>query len=823
MTGTEEQRNKGEKGSFSPSSHESPSPAPFSPFFSAVCGASFFSAFPSPPDPDGRDTEFHSRRIFIHHSFPEDCSPTRRRRAEGAGCMFAQGEDTPISAVSSSCAKGGKVKRDTHSSPPNNASPRRCFPRLCGRILRRKLFSGFPLEKKKQPVYIPPFLIINGVNSKLNSDGNAGSVKVGKRILDGIDSPEALKKLTMDELNQLSREIHSEIIEVVARNGGHLAPNLGVTDLTIALHRVFDMPRDKIIFDVGHQSYPHKLLTGRRKEFHSIRKEEGLSGFTKADESAFDPFGAGHAGTAISAAMGFAAARDLNGTDEHIVALLGDGALGCGISLEAMNNVRSSCRNLIIVLNDNKMSISRSTGAIPNYLNSIITGRNYNRFKAFTKMSIERLPGGGEIVGSIQKLETSLKSLFVPGLFFEAMGLRYIGPINGHQLPELIETFERVKKFNRPVLVHVITEKGHGCEYAKDAPEKFHGVSSFNPENGALMAQGKGETFSSAFGEELVRLAEKDSRIVGITAAMCAGTGMTSFAAKFHDRFFDVGIAEEHALVFAAGLAAAGKRPVVAIYATFLQRALDCVFHDICLQNLPVVICADRAGIVEDGPTHHGIYDLSFLQAMPNLSILAPRNERELKRMLQKALEQENPVLIRYPRGGSGMTAAGDPPPSPLEWGRAEILRPGSDLAIWTFGREARTALKAADLIREKTGREVAVVNARFLKPFDRAQLEAHAALMPIVTLEDHVKTGGLASIAESVLVGIPHHGLLSFGWKAEDIIQHGSPDSLRKTHGMSAEQIAESATKRFFSPEDGHSAILDSSPVRNSPGKKDP
>ena len=474
-----------------------------------------------------------------------------------------------------------------------------------------------------------------------------------EKILDNISSPEDLKALAPRQLTALCSELRETIIDTVSKNGGHLAPNLGVVELTVALHSVFNMPEDKIVWDVGHQSYVHKLLTGRRDRFHSIRTDNGLSGFTLREESEFDCFSSGHAGTAISAAMGFAAARDARNGSEHVIAVVGDGSLICGLSLEALNNVRSSCRNLIIIVNDNKMSISKSVGAIPNYLNRIITGRSYNHFKAFAKMAVQRMPSGSDIIGGIQKLEEATKSLFVPGVFFEEMGLRYVGPINGHKLPELIETFNRVKDFNRPVIVHVITEKGAGCEYAKEAPEKFHGVSSFNPHTGHSEHASSGINFSAAFGASMIELAEKDPEVVAITAAMRSGTGLLKFSEQFPDRFFDVGIAEEHGLTFAGGLAAGGMRPVVALYATFLQRGLDCVFHDICLQNLPVIICADRAGIVEDGPTHHGIYDESFLLSMPRLSVLAPKNETELKAMLFAAYEQKTPVAIRYPRGAS--------------------------------------------------------------------------------------------------------------------------------------------------------------------------
>lgn len=605
-----------------------------------------------------------------------------------------------------------------------------------------------------------------------------------EKILDNISSPEDLKALAPRQLTALCSELRETIIDTVSKNGGHLAPNLGVVELTVALHSVFNMPEDKIVWDVGHQSYVHKLLTGRRDRFHSIRTDNGLSGFTLREESEFDCFSSGHAGTAISAAMGFAAARDARNGSEHVIAVVGDGSLICGLSLEALNNVRSSCRNLIIIVNDNKMSISKSVGAIPNYLNRIITGRSYNHFKAFAKMAVQRMPSGSDIIGGIQKLEEATKSLFVPGVFFEEMGLRYVGPINGHKLPELIETFNRVKDFNRPVIVHVITEKGAGCEYAKEAPEKFHGVSSFNPHTGHSEHASSGINFSAAFGASMIELAEKDPEVVAITAAMRSGTGLLKFSEQFPDRFFDVGIAEEHGLTFAGGLAAGGMRPVVALYATFLQRGLDCVFHDICLQNLPVIICADRAGIVEDGPTHHGIYDESFLLSMPRLSVLAPKNETELKAMLFAAYEQKTPVAIRYPRGASKIN---DLPVPALEWGKAEVVRDGSDLAIWAVGREVRTALEAAGNL----GCSCRIVNTRFLKPFDKELFLSDAAKMPIFTIEDNLEGAGLDSIADKLLINAGHHGVHHFAWPADKIIPHGTQSCLREKFGMTPKAIA--------------------------------
>lgn len=431
-----------------------------------------------------------------------------------------------------------------------------------------------------------------------------------------------------------------------------------------------------------------------------------------------------------------------------MVAVVGDGALINGISLEALNNLRSTCKRMIVVVNDNKMSIEKSIGAIPRYLNSLITGQNYNRFKAFAKMAIGRLPGGESMISGIHQLENSAKNLFVPGVFFEEMGIRYIGPIPGHNIPELIRTFERIKDFNRPVLVHVITEKGHGYEYAVDAPCKFHGIGSFDPQSGKTTGRSQ-PTFSGAFGKELEQLASEDERVAVITAAMSSGCGITqSYIHRFPERFFDVGIAEEHALVFAAGLAAAGMRPIVAVYATFLQRAFDCVFHDVCLQNLPVIICIDRAGAVEDGPTHHGIYDVAFLRTLPYLSILQPESGSALSLMMRAAMRQNSPVAIRYPRGSSGALADEQPPP--VVWGKAVQDRVGTDVAIWASGRELYTARTVADILHAEYGKTASVFNTRFLKPFDEDALLACAASMPVATIEDHVLCGGLGDIAAS-------------------------------------------------------------------------
>ncbi|MFA7230570.1 MAG: 1-deoxy-D-xylulose-5-phosphate synthase, partial [Victivallaceae bacterium] len=438
-----------------------------------------------------------------------------------------------------------------------------------------------------------------------------------QNLLDQINSPADLKQLSPEQMTTLAEEIRKLILNTVAANGGHLAPNLGIVELTLALHYVFDTPKDKLVWDVGHQGYVHKIITGRRDFFKTLRQHNGCLGFLSREESEYDAFGAGHAGTAISAAIGMAVAAERRHTDENVVAIVGDGSLGNGLSLEGLNNVHDNCRNLIIILNDNKMSISENVGAIPSYLNRIISGRSYNRFKALAKMMMNKLPRHEGIHRGIQRLEEATKSMFLPGVFFEELGIRYIGPINGHDLPEIIRTLNGVKEFNRPVLVHVITEKGQGYSPAQAAPEKFHGLSSFDPATG-LSSSCPSNTFSKTFGLVMEELAAKNEELAVITAAMASGTGLSGFAKKYPEKFYDVGIAEEHAVVFAAGLAASGMRPVVAIYATFMQRAMDCVFHDVCLQNLPVIFCLDRAGIVDDGPTHHGIHDLAFFRCIPN-------------------------------------------------------------------------------------------------------------------------------------------------------------------------------------------------------------
>ncbi len=607
-------------------------------------------------------------------------------------------------------------------------------------------------------------------------------------LLDNIQSPADLKKLSIEELPILAAEIRKVLIDTVAETGGHLASNLGVVELTLALHYVFNTPKDKLVWDVGHQGYVHKLLTGRKELFKTLRSYGGCLGFLSPAESEYDCFGAGHAGTAVSAALGMIVAAERKDSDEKVVAIVGDGSLNCGISLEGLNNVSMNTRKLIIILNDNKMSISENVGAIPSSLNRIISGRSYNRFKALAKMMLRKIPAHNDISKVIHRVEEATKSMFLPGAFFEELGLRYIGPLDGHDLPKLIRTLDVLKEPTRSLLVHVITEKGRGYQPAEDAPEKFHGLSSFDAATGK--SNGKnGLTFSKAFGETMIELAGQDEHLAVITAAMAKGTGLTNFSEKYPEKFYDVGIAEEHAVVFAAGLATAGLRPVVALYATFMQRALDCVFHDVCLQNLPVIFCLDRAGVVEDGPTHHGIHDLGFLRGLPNLTIMAPKDENELREMIFTAYEMKSPVVIRYPSGASmQIKSLSDASPAFLKPAKAEIIREGKDGVIWAMGPEVFNAQNIAEKLAKKNI-DIAVVNVRFLHPFNTELLKEQALKMPVFTIEDCQLTGGLASEVDEVLINCDHKGVKHFGWGSE-IIPHGTPKKLREEHGMNPDKI---------------------------------
>lgn len=610
------------------------------------------------------------------------------------------------------------------------------------------------------------------------------------KTLDKINRPEALKTLSAKEKEQLACEIRSELIDVISKNGGHLAPNMGVVELTIALHSVFNAPEDKLVWDIGHQAYVHKILTGRREFFRTLRKDGGCLGFLSRDESKYDSFGAGHAGTAISAALGMAVARDMKNRKEKVVAIVGDGSLNCGVSFEALNHVAENTKDFIIILNDNKMSISKNVGGLSRYLNRIITHRSYNRFKNFARTQVEKIPSVGKIITrQIGRLEEATKSILVRGVLFEELGFRYVGPIDGHNIEEMIRTFEGIREFEKPVIVHVITEKGRGYKPAEEAPEKFHGLSCFDPETGEDLNGPATSSFSTVFGDSICELAGKNNDVTAITAGMRSGTGLSDFSKKFPDRFFDVGIAEEHGIVFAAGMATQGFRPVVAIYSTFLQRALDYVFHDVCLQRLPVIICEDRSGIVEDGATHHGIHDLSFLRNMPNISILCPADGCELRNMLFTAYEKNEPVIIRYPRGSAVKKPATSEPVEKTPWGRASVMKDGKDIAIWASGREAYTALEISDIL-SNSGISAMVVNTRFMKPFDVGLLLQHVEKMPIATIEDCQIQGGLGSMVDEVLVKTSHRGVHHYGW-GTDIVPHGTISGIRRKAKFTAEDIA--------------------------------
>ena len=622
---------------------------------------------------------------------------------------------------------------------------------------------------------------------------------VSSPILDSISGPEDLSRLDMECLPQLAQEIRAELLEVISKTGGHLASNLGVVELTIAILRAFNLPRDKVVMDTSHQSYVYKLLTGRRELFQTLRQDNGCCGFLNREESDYDHFGAGHAGTAISAALGFAAARDTMGSNEKVIALVGDGAMGNGISLEGLNNIVESTHDIVVILNDNKMSIGENVGALSRYFNRIISGHYYNQIKDATAKAVDKIPAVGvPLRKGIRRVIEGTKSIFLPGGLFEDFGLKYVGPIDGHNIEELVHTFESIACLHEPVLIHVLTEKGRGYKFAKELPEVFHGTGKFDTESGLPLpvpsdSDAKPVSFSAAYGNGLKRMMTKDPRVVAITAGMCKGTGVDTVREAFPDRFYDVGIAEEHAAVFAAGLAAAGMRPVVGIYATFMHRAIDCVLHDICLQNLPVLFCLDRAGVVQDGPTHHGIHDLAFWITMPNLTIMQPMDARELEAMMRLALSMATPTIIRYPKGSA--ESVPDCAWTPLQLGEGIVLREGVDVAIWGLGRDCVRALEIAETL-DKEGVSAAVVNPRFIAPFDVDLLMEQAAKMPIVSLEDHSLAGGLGELIRLRLAGEGHPAPLCFGWPAGTFIPHGTGAGLRRKYSLTAPEMAKQITQ---------------------------
>lgn len=629
------------------------------------------------------------------------------------------------------------------------------------------------------------------------------------RLLSKINGPDDLKKLDAEELTPLAEEVRAFLLETVTRTGGHLASNLGAVELTIALHYCFDSPKDKIIWDVGHQAYTHKILTGRRDSFHTQRCYKGISGFPKRSESPHDAFGVGHSSTSISAGLGMAVAHGLKEDDARIISVIGDGSLTGGMAFEALNQAGHLKKNLIVVLNDNEMSISKNVGALSSFISRKMTGGYYRSLKKEMEALMANIPAiGGNILHFAKKAENSLKGFLTPGTLFEGLGFEYVGPIAGHDLPTLLGVLENVKRLEGPILLHVMTKKGKGYPPAETMPDKFHGVAPTKPAS-ASPAKLPPPSYTSVFGDTMVKLGEVDPKILAITAAMPDGTGLTPFAERFPDRFFDVGIAEQHALTFAAGLAVEGFRPVAAIYSTFTQRAYDQVFHDICLQKLPVTLALDRAGLVgDDGPTHHGSFDISYLRHLPKLTVMAPKDENELQHMLKTALYSGRPMSLRYPRG-AGFGVAMDQELQELPIGKGELLIDGGDLTLVAIGSTVHPALEAAAQLRQK-GIFASVVNARFIKPIDSELILAQAKKTGcIVTVEENALLGGFGS---AVLEALSDAGMNSVRIKRIGIpdrfIEQGTQAQLRADLGLDATGIAATCEK-FLKGESGTSPQL--------------
>ncbi|MCD6288642.1 MAG: 1-deoxy-D-xylulose-5-phosphate synthase [Candidatus Hydrogenedentes bacterium] len=631
-----------------------------------------------------------------------------------------------------------------------------------------------------------------------------------ERILDRINSPAYLKELGIKDLELLAQELRDEIVRVVSKTGGHLASSLGAIEATIALHKVFDMPRDRIVWDVGHQAYAHKLLTGRRKQFDTLRQLDGISGFPKREESVYDTFDTGHASTSISAALGMATARDQLGKDYKVVAFIGDASLSGGMAFEALNDAGQAGRDLLVVLNDNKMAISPRVGAMANYLSRIITDRRYQTAKADIEFVLKRVPAlGKKLFRTAKRLEHTVKAFLTPGALFQELGFTYAGPVDGHNMSVLIETLENVKKLPGPRLLHIVTKKGKGYEPAEMDPSRFHGAKPFNIETGEVSSpagrndsrpvKASARTYSSVFGDTVLELARNDPKIVAVTAAMGPGTGLGKLAGEFPDRFFDVGIAEQHAVTFAGGMAVSGLRPIVAIYSTFLQRAYDQIVHDICLQKLPVVFAIDRAGFVgDDGPTHHGLYDLTYLSATKNLVIAAPRDGAELEKMIKWAVTQDGPVAIRYPRGAAPPDIM--PDDANIERGRGSVLRKGSDVTLFAVGSMVESAIAAADLL-DKDGVSAGVVDARFVLPLDVDILESVVSEVPrLVTLEENCERGGFGSAVTGTLQdrGLLDRVNVMRVAIPDDYVEQGPRETLLDRAGLSAEKVA-SRVKSFL------------------------
>jgi 1-deoxy-D-xylulose-5-phosphate synthase len=613
-------------------------------------------------------------------------------------------------------------------------------------------------------------------------------------LLNNIQSPSDLKNMSLEELNQLAKEIRSLLIGTVSKTGGHLAPNLGVVELTLALHSIFDCPNDKIIWDVGHQSYIHKILTGRKDAFGSLRQYGGLSGFPKRAESECDPFDTGHSSTSISAALGMALARDLNGEKHNIVAVIGDGAMTGGMAFEALNHAGHVRANLIVVLNDNEMFIAENVGALAGYLSRMRTDPNYYKHKEDMEHILKKIPSiGPTVVKAIERIKDSFKYLVVPGMLFEELGFTYLGPINGHDIALTKTMLQRAINSHGPVLVHVVTRKGKGYKPAEDNPDKFHGIGPFKVETGETN-NNNSVTYTEVFGQAICDIAEENGKVLAITAAMPTGTGLSQFKEKFPKRFFDVGIAEQHAVTMAAGLAAVGYIPIIAVYSTFLQRAYDQILHDVAMQGLPVIFAVDRAGLVgEDGETHQGVFDISFLRHIPGMVVMAPKDENELRRMLKSSIEYNCPVTIRYPRG-AGMGVSLDDDIGKLPFGQAEVLREGKDITIIAIGQQVYCALEAAELLESK-GIDADVINARFAKPLDIKRIvQSVNKTGRLVTVEENILQGGFGSavleLLEESQIKIP---VCRIGI-ADEFVSHGSSKMLRGKYGLTSENIASEA-----------------------------
>ncbi len=621
------------------------------------------------------------------------------------------------------------------------------------------------------------------------------------QYLDRIKSPKDLKGLSTSELKVLAMEVRDRIIDIVSANGGHLASSLGAVEIVLALHYVFDCPKDKIVWDVGHQTYAHKIITGRNKDFPTLRKMGGISGFPKIAESEYDCFGTGHASTAISAAMGIISARDIGGGDEKVIAVIGDGSLTGGLCYEALNNAGHKAKNLLVILNDNEMSISPNVGAISAYLNKIISSQIYNRVRTDMQLIIKRIPAiGKRMYDTARRLEESLKNLVAPGMLFEEMGFRYFGPIDGHDIRALVKILGRLKKIDQPVILHVLTRKGKGYEHAEKHPEYFHGTSPFDVKTGRPREGNAKPIYTDAFSDTIVELGRKDPTVVAITAAMSFGTGLADFEREFPERFFDVGIAEEHAVTFAAGLAISGYKPVVAVYATFLQRSYDQIVHDVCLQKLPVVFAVDRAGIVgADGPTHSGQFAISYLRHIPGLTIMEPADAGELGAMLNYAINCGKPAAIIYPKAPiepGGVTEVAEP----ISLGRGQKLREGGDISLVAIGSMVAVAKQVADNLATD-GKKSTVINARFVKPLDETLITDTARESGrIVTIEENTVRGGFGSAVLELLAekNMPGIETLCIGI-GDDYVEHGSRDLVRAALGLDSNSITDRIRDRFW------------------------